>query len=101
MRHLERMTATAGDMLADAALGRNGPHLPVGSPHRSVFGRLAGSKDANDAERLCQRTIRTRWRGGRSRTCCGPSPGCVSRQRAGREQGVEKKHPEGRALMTG
>jgi hypothetical protein len=42
----------AGDVLADARTGRNGRHALVGFP-QSVFGRLAGYEDVNDAERLC------------------------------------------------
>jgi hypothetical protein len=38
----------AGEMLADARTGKNGRHSLVGS----VFGRLAGYEDVNDAERL-------------------------------------------------
>jgi hypothetical protein len=38
--------------LADARTGRNGRHARVGLPRQSVFGRLAGYEDVNDAERL-------------------------------------------------
>jgi hypothetical protein len=46
------LTATAGELLADARTGKNGRHALVGLLRRSVFGRLAGYKDVNDAERL-------------------------------------------------
>src|SRR3979409_2362923 len=39
---------------ADARPGRNGRHALVGLLRQSVFGRLAGYEDVNDAERLCQ-----------------------------------------------
>ena len=42
----------AGDVLADARTGRNGRHALVGMLRQSVFGRLAGYEDVNDAERL-------------------------------------------------
>ena len=42
----------AGDVLADARTGKNGRHALVGLLRQSVFGRLAGYDDVNDAERL-------------------------------------------------
>jgi len=47
-----RLTAPAGDVRADARTGKNGRHAPVGLLWQSVFGRLAGSENVNDAERL-------------------------------------------------
>jgi Transposase DDE domain group 1 len=47
------LTDTGGDMLADARTGRNGRHRLVGLLRQSVFGRLAGYEDVNDADRLC------------------------------------------------
>ena len=47
--------ATASDRdgkIADARTGKNGRHALVGLPRQSVFGRLAGYEDVNDAERL-------------------------------------------------
>ncbi len=46
------LTAAAGAALADARTGRNGRHALVGLLRQSVFGRLAGYEDVNDAERL-------------------------------------------------
>src|SRR5262245_53116949 len=46
------LTEMAGDVLADARSGRNGHHALVGLLRQSVFGRLAGYEDVNDAERL-------------------------------------------------
>jgi DDE family transposase len=48
-----RLTAPAGDVLADARTGKNGRHAPVGLLWQSVFGRLASYENVNDAERLC------------------------------------------------
>ena len=42
----------AGETRADARTGRNGRHARVGLLRQSVFGRLAGYEDVNDAERL-------------------------------------------------
>jgi hypothetical protein len=46
------LSAMAGEMLADARTGKNGRHALVGLLRQSVFGRLAGYEDVNDAERL-------------------------------------------------
>ena len=46
------LTAMAGEIVADARTGRNGRHALVGMLRQSVFGRLAGYEDVNDAERL-------------------------------------------------
>jgi hypothetical protein len=46
------LSAMAGDVLADARTGQNGRHALVGMLRQSVFGRLPGYEDVNDAERL-------------------------------------------------
>ena len=46
------LSSMAGDSLADARTGKNGRHALVGLLRQSVFGRLAGYEDVNDAERL-------------------------------------------------
>ncbi|MBM3624962.1 MAG: IS1380 family transposase [Alphaproteobacteria bacterium] len=46
------LSAMAGEALADARTGKNGRHALVGLLRQSVFGRLAGYEDVNDAERL-------------------------------------------------
>jgi hypothetical protein len=46
------LTEMAGDVLADARSGKNGRHALGGLFRQSVFGRLAGYEDVNDAERL-------------------------------------------------
>ena len=55
-----RLTDTAADKLADARTGKNGRHRLAGLLRQSVFGRLAGYEDVNDAERLC-RDPAMRW----------------------------------------
>lgn len=46
------LSAVVGEALADARTGKNGRHALVGLLRQSVFGRLAGYEDVNDAERL-------------------------------------------------
>ena len=46
------LTAMAIERLADARTGKNGRHALVGLLRQSLFGRLAGYEDVNDAERL-------------------------------------------------
>src|SRR5919106_1447587 len=55
-----QLTDTAADKLADARTGKNGRHRLAGLLRQSVFGRLAGYEDVNDAERLC-RDPAMRW----------------------------------------
>src|SRR5216684_2054648 len=47
------LTEMGADVLADTRTGKNGRHLLGGLLRQSVFGRLAGYEDVNDAERLC------------------------------------------------
>lgn len=46
------LTATAGAVLADSRTGKNSWHGIVGLLRQSVYGRLAGYEDVNDADRL-------------------------------------------------
>ena len=46
------LTVLASDVLADSRTGKNGWHGVVGLLRQSVFGRLAGYEDVNDADRL-------------------------------------------------
>ena len=54
------LTDTGADTLADARTGKNGRHGLAGLLRQSVFGRLAGYEDVNDADRLC-RDPAMRW----------------------------------------
>src|SRR6202171_3314078 len=47
------LTTSGGESLSETRTGRNRRHLLVGLLRQSVFGRLAGYEDVNDAERLC------------------------------------------------
>ena len=46
------LTKIAGQVLADIRTGRNGRHTLTAQFRQSVFGRLAGYEDVNDADRL-------------------------------------------------
>jgi len=54
------LTDTGAEVLADARTGKNGRHALGGLLRQSVFGRLAGYEDVNDAERL-RRDPAMRW----------------------------------------
>src|SRR4029077_5652120 len=54
------LTDMGANTLADARTGKNGRHRLAGLLRQSVFGRLAGYEDVNDAERLC-RDPAMRW----------------------------------------
>jgi hypothetical protein len=54
------LTDTAANTLADARTGKNIRHLLGGLLRQSVFERLAGYEDVNDADRLC-RDPAMRW----------------------------------------
>jgi hypothetical protein len=67
------LTASGGERLAEARTGKNRRHFLVGLLRQSVFGRLAGYEDVNDADRLC-RDPAMRWVvGGRGAN----GPGCL------------------------
>ena len=46
------LTASASDAICDHRAGRNGWHGVIGLLRQSVYGRLAGYEDVNDADRL-------------------------------------------------
>src|ERR1700736_2852823 len=72
------LTTTAGEMLADARTGKNGRHA-LGLLRQSVFGRLAGYEDVNDAERL-RHDPAMRWIvGGKAASDCAASPSQMGR----------------------
>jgi Transposase DDE domain group 1 len=54
------LTDAGADTLADARTGKNGRHRLAGLLRQSIFGRLAGYEDVNDADRLC-RDPAMRW----------------------------------------
>src|SRR3981081_4664695 len=73
------LTVIAGNSLADARRGKNGRHALVGMLRQSVFGRLAGYEDVNDAERL-RHDPAMRWIvGGKAASDCAASPSQMGR----------------------
>jgi Transposase DDE domain group 1 len=73
------LTAIASDVLADARTGKNGRHALAGLFRQSVFGRLAGYEDVNDAERL-RHDPAMRWIvGGKATQGCAASPSQMGR----------------------
>ena len=73
------LTARAGEMVADARTGKNGRHALAGLLRQSVFGRLAGYEDVNDAERL-RHDPAMRWVvGGKAAQGCAASPSQMGR----------------------
>ena len=48
------LTDLAAGMLVDARTGRNGRHSLAGLLRQSIYSRLAGYEDVNDADRLCE-----------------------------------------------
>ena len=73
------LTEMAGDVLADARSGKNGRHALAGLFRQSVFGRLAGYEDVNDAERL-RHDPAMRWIvGGKAAQSSAASPSQMGR----------------------
>ena len=73
------LSAMAGEKLADARTGKNGRHTLVGLLRQSVFGRLAGYEDVNDAERL-RHDPAMRWIvGGKAALSAAASPSQMGR----------------------
>ena len=67
--HALGLTGMAGSILTETCRGKNIRHLVEGLFRQSVFGRLAGYEDVNDAER----PIRSR-EPGLHRLACGQCP---------------------------
>src|SRR5881227_3348491 len=73
------LTEMAAEVLADTRTGRNGRHSLIAQLRQSVFGRLAGYEDVNDADRLC-RDPAMRWViGDRAITGCAASASQMGR----------------------
>jgi Transposase DDE domain group 1 len=73
------LTAMAGHRLSDTRTGKNGRHALIGMLRQSVFGRLAGYEDVNDAERL-RHDPAIRWIvGGNAALGCAASPSQMGR----------------------
>src|SRR5215203_520511 len=72
-------TDLAGEGLTDIRTGQNSRHTLIAQLRQSVFGRLAGYEDVNDADRL-GRDPAMRWIvGGRAVTQCAASASQMGR----------------------
>jgi len=54
----------AAESIGDPRTGKNGRHRLVGFLRQSVFSRLAGCEDVNDADRLCRDPVMRQLIGG-------------------------------------
>jgi hypothetical protein len=73
------LSESAVERLADARTGKNGRHTLAGMLRQSIFGRLAGYEDVNDAERL-RYDPAIRWIvGGKATEGRGASPSQMGR----------------------
>src|ERR687884_2011544 len=62
------LTELAGEVLAETRTGQNSRHTLIAQFRQSVFGRLAGYEDVNDANRLAHDPAMRRVVGGRAVT---------------------------------
>lgn len=60
------LTGMAADLLADPRTGKNGRHHLAALLRQSIFSRLAGYADVNDADRLCRDPVLRQLVGGRA-----------------------------------
>ena len=60
------LTDMAAGLITDPRTGRNGRHGLAGLLRQSVFPRLAGYEDVNDAGRLCRDPVMRQLVGGRA-----------------------------------
>jgi hypothetical protein len=60
------LTDKAAGLMADPRTGRNGRHRLAGLLRQSIFSRLAGYEDVNDADRLCRDPVMRQLVGGRA-----------------------------------
>jgi hypothetical protein len=83
------LTDMAAYFLADPRTGRNGRHRLAGLLRQSIFSRLAGYEDVNDADRLCRDPVMRQLVGGRA-----VKHGAASASAMGRFETGMLTHPE-------
>ena len=88
------LTTLAGDVIADSRTGKNGWHGIIGLLRQSVYGRLAGYEDVNDADRL-GRDPAMRWIVGDRAV----ERGGASTSQMGVNGGAKLVHPGGAKLV--
>ena len=92
------LTAMAAEVLADPRTGRNGRHSLIAQLRQSVFGRLAGYEDVNDADRL-GRDPAMRWIvGGRAVTESAASTSQMGRFETSAMTDADQPDRAGRSL---
>jgi hypothetical protein len=91
------LTTSGGDRLAEARTGKNRRRLLVGLLRQSVFGRLAGYEDVNDADRLC-RDPAMRWVVGGAVVADQPAGEADQDRRQGGQPRPLRHLPDGRGL---
>ncbi len=84
------LSEIAGEVLTDTRTGANGRHSLSGQFRQSVFGRLAGYEDVNDADRLAHAL--DRGRPGRDAEC-----GLHQSDGPLRDRGADPRHEPVRA----
>ena len=60
------LTDMAANLIGDPRTGKNGRHRLAGLLRQSIFSRLAGYEDVNDADRLCRDPVMRQLVGGRA-----------------------------------
>jgi len=85
----------AAARVADPRTGRNGRHRLAGLLRQSVFSRLAGYEDVNDADRLCRDPVMRQLVGGRA-----VKHGAASASAMGRFETEMLTGPENLAVLT-
>src|SRR5262245_36685841 len=78
-----QLTDAAADVLQDTRTGRNTRHCPVALLRQSLFSRLAGYEDLNDAQRLRVDPAMRTVVGGRARDKTAASPSEIGRFETG------------------
>jgi len=89
------LTYLASGLLADHRTGKNGRHTFVGLLRQSVFSRLAGYEDVNDADRLCRDPVMRQLIGGRA-----VKSGAASASAMGRFETLPLTQPENLAALA-
>jgi hypothetical protein len=85
----------AADLIADPRTGKNGRHRLAGLVRQSIFSRLAGYEDVNDADRLCRDPVMQRLVGGRA-----VKHGAASASAMGRFEAEMLTRPENLAALA-
>ena len=89
------LTDMAASLLADPRTGKNGRHHLFGLLRQSIFSRLAGHEDVNDADRLCRDPVMRQLVGGRA-----VKRGAASASAMGRFETAMLTRPENLAVLA-